>query len=255
MSGHPQFAEDLALYAIGALDRGQCTTLETHLDECSACRNELAELRGDASLLALSVSGPAAPQRSRERLLGAIGSEPHPVRVRMRRPWWSFAPVALAAMLAIFCVLLLDDNLDLRYRVDELKTQSSGDARQIAEAKMVLDTMMAHDAVHITLASAPAAPQPFGHCIYSAQHGALIFTASHMAPLPPNKTYELWLVPMNGHAPMPAGMFKPDAKGNAMVMTPPLPKDIEAKAFGVTIENEGGSQTPTMPLVLQGSGE
>ena len=255
MSAHPQFAEDLALYALGALDAAHCPVLEKHLEECAACRNELAALRGDAALLALSVAGPAAPQRSRERLLRAIAHEPHPVRVRMRRPWWSFAPVAAAALLAIFCVLLLQDNLELRQRVDELKGQVGTSEHQLAESKMVLDAMMSRDAVHVTLASVPASPQPLGHCMYSAHHGALVFTASHLAPLPANKTYQLWLVPMNGHAPMPAGTFKPDDKGNAMVMTPPLPKDVEAKAFGVTVEDEGGAQTPTLPLVMQGSGE
>jgi hypothetical protein len=34
---------------------------------------------------------------------------------------------------------------------------------------------------------------------------------------------------------------------------PDMPKGIEAKAFGVTIENAGGSATPTMPIVLAGS--
>jgi len=31
-----------------------------------------------------------------------------------------------------------------------------------------------------------------------------------------------------------------------------LPKGVEAKAFGVTVEAEGGSATPTMPIVLVG---
>jgi anti-sigma-K factor RskA len=33
---------------------------------------------------------------------------------------------------------------------------------------------------------------------------------------------------------------------------PPLPKGVEAKAFGVTVENEGGSTTPTQPIILAG---
>jgi anti-sigma-K factor RskA len=48
-------------------------------------------------------------------------------------------------------------------------------------------------------------------------------------------------------------MFRPDAAGNASVVMPDMPKGIEAKAFGVTIENAGGSNTPTMPIVLAGA--
>lgn len=73
--------------------------------------------------------------------------------------------------------------------------------------------------------------------------------ANNMEPLPANKVYELWLMPANGGAPMPAGTFKPDAGGNAM-MNHSMTAGMEARAFAVTIEPEGGSQTPTMPIKM-----
>jgi hypothetical protein len=39
-----------------------------------------------------------------------------------------------------------------------------------------------------------------------------------------------------------------------MVMNPPLPIGLEAKAFAVTIEPEQGSATPTMPILMMGAG-
>jgi anti-sigma-K factor RskA len=67
------------------------------------------------------------------------------------------------------------------------------------------------------------------------------------------KTYELWIIPQDGTAPIPAGTFHPDDQGNASVVLPDLPKGIAAKAFGVTIEPEGGSQTPTLPIIMAGT--
>ena len=81
----------------------------------------------------------------------------------------------------------------------------------------------------------------------------LIFQANNMEPLQPAKVYELWLIPANGGNPIPAGTFHPDERGYASIIMPPLPKGVEAKAFGVTIENEGGSQTPTMPIIMVGT--
>jgi anti-sigma-K factor RskA len=75
-----------------------------------------------------------------------------------------------------------------------------------------------------------------------------------MPALPPQKAYELWLIPMQG-APVPAGMFKPDVHGSATVVNPPLPAGMEAKAFAITVENEAGATTPTMPIVMMGTGE
>ena len=62
MSEHEQFAEDLALYALNALEGEDRANLEKHLATCSACRLELEQLRGDGALLALSTMGPKPPR-------------------------------------------------------------------------------------------------------------------------------------------------------------------------------------------------
>ena len=36
------------------------------------------------------------------------------------------------------------------------------------------------------------------------------------------------------------------------LIMPDLPKGVEAKGFGVTIEDEGGAQTPTKPIIMAG---
>jgi len=69
MSVHEQFAEDLVLYALGALEGGERASLEKHLDECASCRRELEQLRGDAALLALTTAGPRPPARAKSRLM------------------------------------------------------------------------------------------------------------------------------------------------------------------------------------------
>ena len=108
------------------------------------------------------------------------------------------------------------------------------------------------DRVH-SVAKGATPPLPTGRATYVPSKGALIFLASNLEPLQPAKTYELWLIPAGeGQNPIPAGTFRPDARGNASVSMPPLPKGVEAKAFGVTVEDEGGSATPTMPIVLAG---
>lgn len=254
MTAHEQFAEDLALYALGSLEGEAVVSLEQHLDECAACRQELARLQGDMALLALTTSGPAPPQRARQRLLKAIGHEPRSLRtVLMRRRWWTLAPVFASLVLAVFAIMLWRENASQRDRIVALKADAAHNQATFEEAKHLLALLTDPSAMHVTLVAAPSKPQPEGKAIYMPHNGALVFMASNLAPLPPEKTYELWLVPMHSDKPMPAGTFKPDPKGNAMVMMPPMTAGVEAKAFAVTIEPEGGSLTPTMPMVLVGS--
>ena len=53
MNLHEQFADDLCLYALDALQGEERIAVERHLKECSACRRELEQLRGDLALLAI----------------------------------------------------------------------------------------------------------------------------------------------------------------------------------------------------------
>ena len=125
-----------------------------------------------------------------------------------------------------------------------------------AAAKQLLETITDASARQVTLTKAtgtPAPAVPQARATYVASKGSLIFLATNLEPIESFKTYELWLIPVDGGDPIPAGTFRPDARGNASVILPPLPKGIEAKAFGVTIEDDGGSQTPTMPILLAGS--
>ena len=254
MTTHEQFAEDLALYALGSLEGSAVDSLERHLEECAACRQELARLEGDMALLALTTAGPSPPQRARQRLLKAIGREPRSLRtVLTRRRWWTVAPVFASLVLAIFAILLWRENVRQRDRLEALRADAARTQAAVEEAKHLLALLTDPGAMHVTLAAAQARPQPAGKAIYMPRNGALVFMASNLAPLAPAKTYELWLVPMHGEKPMPAGMFKPDPQGNAVVMLPPLTAGVEARTFAVTIEPVGGSAAPTMPMVLVGS--
>lgn len=265
-TGHPQFSEDLALYALGALDSS--ASLEKHLQYCNSCRRELAELRGDAALLALSAAASAAPQRSRARLLAAIAQEkqlrqPQPAELRalpipvlMSRSWRALAPVFTSLVLAIFAILLWRDNMNLKQANEELSARVVQANQQSADTRQVLDLLNARDAAQFSLVSTAAKPTPHVKTIYQQRTGQILLMASNLAPIPSNKSYELWLIPPQG-APIPAGLFKPSANGSAVMLpsAKQLPAGIEAKAFAVTVEDQAGAATPTPPIVLKGAGE
>jgi len=253
MSVHEQFGEDLALYALGSLQGEERSAVEKHLQSCADCRRELEQLRGDTALLGLSAAGPKPPQRSRERLMRAIAREPR-FRPASRRQWWGLAGWATAGAMALLALAFWGQYQNSQRQVSIMSRAAVEQQEALEKAREVVETLTATDAMHVTLVAAKNPPQPQGKAIYLRDRSSLIFMASNMPKLPPQKSYELWLIPMKG-APMPAGMFKPDAHGSAMVINPPIMTGTEAKAFAVTIEPEAGSPTPTMPIVMLGSGE
>ncbi len=271
MNQHEQYADDLALYALQALGGEERTRLEEHLANCATCRLELEQLRGDGALLALSATGPRAPQRARQRLLDAVAREPRiaatpaPAIVPGRtgsqrgrseeaRGWWGWLGWAATAAVLLFAMSLWRENSSLRQTLMSASSQAARSTREMEELRRIAAPILAPEAQRITLISAKGPPQPQGKAFYLRSRGSLVFLASNMPPLPPQKAYELWLIPASG-APIAAGLFKPDAHGSGSVVNPPLPTGTEAKAFAITVENEAGSASPTSPILMTGAGE
>jgi anti-sigma-K factor RskA len=258
MSMHEQFGEDLALYALNALTGEERANLEKHLAMCPDCRLEVEQLRGDGALLALSATGPRPPGRSRQRLLDAAAKEAaasiRETVAMPRRSWWGALGWAATAAMIVFAASLWKENSGLKQSLSAISAQAVENTRQMEDLRRVVAPIIEPDAQRITLVAVKTPPQPQGKAFYLKNRSSLIFVASNLTPLPPQKAYELWLIPAQG-APIPAGVFKPDAHGSATVVNPPLPPGTEAKAFAITIENEAGATTPTMPIVMMGTGE
>jgi|SRR5271165_3442311 len=256
MNEHEQYAEDLALYAIDALRGEDRAKLDQHLATCAACRLELEQLRGDTAALALSATGPRPPQRARQRLLEAVGREPRAAssKVREARSWWGWLGWAATAAVIVFAASLWRENAALRQTLASAGSQAAESAREVDELRRIAAPILAPEAQRVTLVSAKAPPQPQGKAFYLRDRGSLVFLANNMPALPPQKAYELWLIPVSG-APIPAGVFRPDAHGSASVVNPPLPANTEAKTFAITVENEAGSAAPTTPVLMVGAGE
>ena len=268
--------EDLMLFLLEMLSQQERTAVIEHLESCPACHEELLAVRASLGDFALAATPEEeAPDGGRERMLITIGKEKagftpaqHPAAAVSsiadgRRPVSATLPGRVSrlagwAAAAVFALVALHFYQDRETMSGMLAEQGQQIARLSADqarARELVDALTDRSAQRVTLSltKAPAPPQPSGRATYIASRGTLIFVASHLDPLPAGKTYELWVIPANGHAPIPAGTFKPDEHGNASIVTARLEGAVAAKAFGVTIEAAGGSTTPTLPILLAGS--
>lgn len=267
MTGHAHIPpEDLALYAMHALAAEESAAVRSHVEQCALCRDEQAALSGNLALVALSVEQQPLPAGARQRFLdrvtATVASEsaapppervvPIPQKTRASRPLY-WIPWSTAAALMIVSMALGARLHMLNEQLRQVTAFAARQAETSSRAQEVLDVLTAPSAQRVLLISSKARPEPTGRAVYLADRGGLIFQANNLEPLPENKTYELWVIPASGRAPIPAGLFRPDAAGSAAVVLPTLPSGVPAKAFGVTIENAAGSNTPTAPIILAGA--
>jgi Anti-sigma-K factor rskA len=270
----PISQEDLALYAMRSLPADEMVIVGAALRDNPQAQQELARIQDDLALLALSVDQHAAPagsferlqQRMRETFQAGATSVPAGKAIEMtatqteiatvpstgRSKWAVITPWAIAAGLAIACSILGYRTASLNDALDGESALVSNLAAKASRAQQVLEVLNAPNAQRVTLAATKTPPAPTAHAVYLAERGALMMEANNLKPVPAGKTYELWVIPASGAAPVPAGTFTPNGEGYASVVLPTLPSGVPAKAFGITIENAGGSKTPTLPIVLSG---
>src|SRR3954469_16377429 len=231
MAPGDHFADDLPLYALDELEGEERVALERHLRECSDCRSEVEQLREDWALIALSATGPEAPPRSRDRLIAAVAREPRQPQVRVRkRPVW-LKPLEWAAGVAaiLIIVFLARQNNQLQAQLASLQARSAADEQQLRQAKELTAALTSANAEHFTLVANNAVPQPQGKAIYDPPTGTLVFLASNLPAVSSHNAYELWLIPASGASPVPAGVFKPNARGTATVIKASLSAGIAVK--------------------------
>jgi anti-sigma-K factor RskA len=270
---------DLALYAMGSLSAEEMESTRAHLDACDQCKEELRQnhlaLAAYAQTTTEALPPEGAPRDgAKSRFMARVASTPqfNPKSLPQAEAVAAASPTkqgfswrtmfgadakpwagALAGALAILLIAVTID--DLRYRealhsARILARQGAADSVQLAQ---LMDLLTSSHVQRVTLHPTPvASPPPEGRVIYEARTGKLLLTASNLQPLPNGKTYELWILQPGGKKPLPAGVFAPDSSGNAAIILAQAPVGLTVQGFGVTIENAGGSNTPTLPIVLSG---
>lgn len=265
MSAHEQFRDDLPLYAVGALSSDESSRVQRHLAECSACQEELKSLNEAVAQIALAVEPAAPPTHFRDQLMARLDEQrsasvvPHDERIRdssrqiQRRSAWFWVPAFATLVFALAFVTVWTQNRRLAEETRDLAARLATSQETLDRAGELIHALTAPDAQHVSLVAAGAKVQPEAKAVYSSRRHSLVLLADHLNPLPAHKIYELWLLPANGSQPLAAGTFIPDERGSAALVLTQLGDGVAAKGFAVTVEDEPGSATPTMPIVLSGA--
>jgi anti-sigma-K factor RskA len=262
---HPTRPEDFDLYALGALDDAEREAFESHVAFCADCAEKVAEARGRVAILAFAAPPVAPSPGVKETLMrqviasaeGPGGSFTHakPEHASdggiFARWWAALLPVATAFALAT--VLLWLHNEQLNRQLAELRNTLTQQKQELAETRHQADLIAARETLVVPLWAQKGTPESHaeGHArvLYNAKEGMMTYDG-WLPSAPADKSYQLWLVPMNG-APISAGVFNPK-NGEMSHMMMKLPAGVTAKEFAVSLEPAGGMPHPTGPMVLVG---
>jgi anti-sigma-K factor RskA len=261
MSGpHPTRLEDFDLYALGALDADERVLIEAHVASCPDCAQKLAEAQGRMAILAFAAPRVEPSPGVKERLMRQLhetaeGSGasavprviPESAAGILGRWWTVLVPVASA--LALATILLWLHNVQLERQLADSRETLRHQQAQLDEARHMAALLAMRDTIVVQLWEQKTPNTVGARVVYNAREGMMVCDGM-LPPAPADKSYQLWLVPMNG-APISAGVFNPKS-GQMSHMMMKVPAGLTAKEFAVSLEPAGGMPQPTGPMVLVG---
>lgn len=228
--------DDLAAYALGALNGEEARALEQHLDGCEACRTRLRWLQPAVDLMPASVPQVEAPEGLKKRLMDVVNEEaaaasaeaapeaaPRPAPARTRR---RLLPSLLPARPALAGLALL--------------------AVVAVAAAGVLTLGGGDDALEGSYAANPVDASSKAGGLVRVESGSGSIEVHDLPPSTATSTYQVWI----GHdgRVTPSSTFEIHEDGTGEASIPEVPP--EADEILITREPAGGSETPRGPQVL-----
>ncbi|MFE6225933.1 anti-sigma factor domain-containing protein [Streptomyces sp. NPDC057854] len=231
-------------YALDALDGAEADAFTRHLDECEACRREVAEFRATTARLASAVAE-EPPAALKQRTLDALdGVRQLPPRLnsahvtrslaeRLRRKALLLGLAASLVAAASFAGLAVWQHQEVR-QAQEQTQRAQQNLETISGILAAPDSRTVHGR---------AANGALTTVVTSTRQNKAVFTATGLPEPAAGRTYQLWL--QHGGTMRPAGLIHQD--GTVLVDGDPA----DATALGLTLEPSGGSPQPTTaPLLL-----
>jgi hypothetical protein len=276
--------EQAALCALGALSQHEARAFAAHVREgCTVCEQDLNQFERAVGVLASVVEPATPPAYLRDLLTARIKREhteqplPAPVIPFPERPGSSLREqprpastsfrillpwAAAAALLIAFGFSLtmwrtehralqeesertrdaLSGNIKLKAQLDKETASST----ELAEINSVLSSTQWRI---IPLAGQEPAPDSSAKIYWDVPGKRWVVTVD-LPPAPEGKVYQLWFV--TPEAKVSAGLISPDTTGHGFAVIQ-YPSNLDQlAAAAITLEPEGGSEQPTMPIYAMG---
>lgn len=272
MMTHP--SDQLESYALGALGPDEAARLARHVQGCATCQQRLREIDRTLGLLATLAPEALPPAGAEDRLFARIAelrqSTPFAkhlasaptvsmsprssatARLRQLPDSWArraFYGVALLAALLLITVGILAGQLHAA------QTANAALAAQLTQQQRTPSVLNSPGTVvrHL-VATDKAAGGATGTMVMDPTNKDGVFLVSQLPQLPPEKTYEFWLVQTSpGSAEgetIPTSIFSVDATGQALVAFNTEVAAARLSNAGVSVEAAGGAAHPDSPMIM-----
>jgi anti-sigma-K factor RskA len=250
-------------YLLEELDSSRAVEIRTRLDVDQELRQFSDEIRETLASLALSSKAMEPPANLAELILRNERSERKIIKHRFR-PMTLF-PWALAACLAIACLLLGLERSETKRQIVQLESDLQQTTKNLATAVQKNEetenelaafqkkSQLSEMRVATLKAKVAAYEHAVAVVVWDRVHDTGLLQVNNLPPPAAGKDYQLWVIDPDKKQPVSAGIITIQPEGLIRANFQPVESVKTVGGFAISIEKTGGSQTPQGQIVFVGS--
>ena len=170
---------------------------------------------------------------------------------RKHTPWKTYLQIAAAALLIGTIGFQLSNNQKLKNQLVDsqekqilLETQTGIAEERLAETNLLLERISDKNIIRVPLAAQTVDPEAYASVFWDDAKDKAYVDVSGLPQPPAGKVYQVWSLTFEPLTPTSLGIIDGYNSDGAQIFEFDNPN--ASQAFGITLEPEGGSESPTM---------
>ncbi len=239
----------LELYVAGLLSEKENAEVHENAMQYPEIKAEIEAIEGTV----LAISKSASPklesdhfEKIKTRLGKAVDLKP-----KRKANWSNYVGWAAAILLGAGFIWMYLENDKLKSGMEVINEEKNTleeqiiDARtEMADTEKILDVLRDKNVAVVALGGQTVSPESFAKAYWNKQEQKVYIDAQGLPEPPLGYTYQVWSLKLDPLTPTSIGLLDDFATNDKRLFE--LANPNESEAFGITLEPEGGSETPTL---------
>ncbi|WP_394971250.1 anti-sigma factor domain-containing protein [uncultured Croceitalea sp.] len=241
----------LELYVAGILSEEQNLEIHGYAQKYPEIKAEIEAI--EASILVISEkSSPGLAKNSFKKVKSRVGKV---VSIQTKEikttPWTSYLGWAASIIFAVGLIWMYLENDKLKSEIEitsgekqTLEEQILDIRGEVTDKNNILNQLRDKNVTVVSLGGQTISPTSFAKAYWNKEQQKVFIDAQGLPEPPPGFTYQVWSLKLNPLTPTSVGLLDDFMNNENRVFE--LPNANETEAFGITLEPEGGSKSPTL---------
>nr|WP_313783739.1 anti-sigma factor [uncultured Allomuricauda sp.] len=243
----------LELYVAGELSPEENLEVQHYAIQYPEIRKEIEEIE-KAILELTKAASPKMTQNGFEKIKTEIADvipfTPESSKAK-RTPWNNYLGWAASILLAVGLFWMYTENSKLKSEIEltnqekqSLEEILSETQEEVTATESLLEEIRDKNVTVIALGGQTVSPSSYAKAYWNKEEKKVIIDAKGLPEPPEGFAYQVWSLKLDPLTPISIGLLDDFASQDTKLFT--LENTNESEAFGITLEPEGGSVTPTL---------